>query len=160
MNELTKEILKNTPAIGSGYTEGTSLVAHISYKLSGLLLIELERLIKDNSDLNLASWRALRGLSKIDSSSQKDLVKFANLDQGQMSRALTHLESKGFVTSKRSEEDKRSRHFSITDEGKSYHQQLSPVIDSFHQTLTDALTESELETFVQLSAKVAPQIEK
>ncbi|MGX9416651.1 MarR family winged helix-turn-helix transcriptional regulator [Vibrio sp. WJH972] len=155
MNESTKHILQETPSIGEGYTSGSSIVAHVSRKLSSLLLVELERVIKENSSLNLASWRALRGLSEIDSSSQKELVKFANIDQGQMSRALTDLEKKGFVSLQRSKEDKRSWRFSITTEGKSYYQQLSPLVDNFHQELTDSLTDSELETFVRLSARVA-----
>ncbi|MEO9275202.1 MarR family transcriptional regulator [Marinomonas sp. 5E14-1] len=155
MNKPTQQILDDLPSIGGGYTPGTSLVTHISYKLSSLLLLELESLIKNNSSLNLASWRALRGLSTIESSSQKELVQFANVDQGQMSRALTDLEKKGFVISQRSKEDKRSWRFSITEEGQLYHTQLSPIVDSFHQELTNSLTASELETYVQLSAKVA-----
>jgi DNA-binding MarR family transcriptional regulator len=158
MKKSIQDILESTPSIGGGYTTGTSLVTHVSHKLSNLFLLELERLIKNNSTLNLASWRALRGLSTIDCSSQKGLIQFANLDQGQMSRALTDLEKKGFVTSQRSQQDKRSWSFSITKEGLSYHDKLSPLIDRFHQELTVALTESEIETFVSLSAKVAKAI--
>lgn len=160
MNKSIQTILQNTPSIGRGYTAGTSIVNHVSYKLSSLLLLELEGLIKNNSDLNLASWRALRGLSTFGSASQKELVKFANLDQGQMSRALTDLEKKGFVTSQRSLEDKRSWRFSITEDGLAYHEQLSPMIDTFHQGITNTLTESELETFVHLSAKVANRVKE
>jgi len=155
MNKSTQQVLESLPSIGGGYTPGTSLATHVSYKLSSLLLLELESLIKNNSNLNLASWRALRGLSTIESSSQKELVQFANVDQGQMSRALTDLEKKGLVISQRSKEDKRSWRFSITEEGQSYHATLSPIVDSFHQELTNSLTESELETYVRLSAKVA-----
>ncbi|WOD08604.1 hypothetical protein [Marinomonas sp. GJ51-6] len=86
MNESIQSILQNTPSIGKGYTPGTSLATHVSYKLTNLFLVEIERLIKDNSDLNLASWRALRGLSTLDISSQKELVKYSSFDQGQMSR--------------------------------------------------------------------------
>lgn len=155
MKDSIQTILDNTPSISAGFTPGTSLVSHISYKLSTLLLSELEQLIKQNSDLNIASWRALRGLATFNSASQKELVKFANVDQGQMSRALTFLEKKGFVQSQRSEQDKRSWCFSITDAGLEYHQQLSLLIDNFHQQLTDSLSESELETYIRLSAKVA-----
>ncbi|TCS38802.1 MarR family winged helix-turn-helix transcriptional regulator [Reinekea marinisedimentorum] len=155
MNTSIQDILEKTPSIGRGHTPGTSVVTHVTNKLSNLLLSELECLIKNNSDLNLASWRALRGLSTFGSSSQKELVIFANVDQGQMSRALSDLEKKGFVTSQRSVHDKRTWSFSITKRGISYHKKLSVIIDNFHDELTAALTESELETFVSLSAKVA-----
>lgn len=158
MNESIQSILQNTPSIGKGYTPGTSLATHVSYKLTNLFLVEIERLIKDNSDLNLASWRALRGLSTLDISSQKELVKYSSFDQGQMSRALTSLEKQGFVSSQRSQEDRRSWHFAITAEGRAYHEKLSPLIDNFHQTLISALTEEELETFVRLNAKIATAI--
>lgn len=158
MNESIQQILEDTPSLSTGFTAGTSLVTHVSHKLSSLLLLELEFLIKNNSELNLASWRALRRVSTFENPSQKELVKFANVDQGQMSRALSDLEKKGFVISQQLEQDKRKRRFSITDSGKSYHQQLNLIIDDFHQELTSSLTESELETFIKLSANVAKTV--
>jgi len=155
MSKATKQIIESTVSIGAGFTEGTSIVTHITAKLSNLLLLELERLLKSNSELNLASWRALRGLTHFENASQKELVQFANVDQGQMSRALTFLEKKGFVRSQRSTKDKRSWCFSITQAGLTYHSTLSPIVDNFHQNITEALTEEELATFVRLSAKVA-----
>jgi len=160
MKDSQQDLLASTLSVSNGYTPGTSLATHVSHKLSSLVLLEIERLIKGNSDLNLASWRALRGLSMIEGSSQKELIKFANFDQGQMSRALSDLEKKGYVKSERSKQDKRSWHFSITESGQLAHDQLSPIIDEFHQVLTDALTDAELETFVKLSEKVSTAVTK
>ncbi|MGO3344493.1 MAG: MarR family winged helix-turn-helix transcriptional regulator [Marinomonas sp.] len=150
-----QELFSQTPFIRDSHTPGTSLVLHVSNRLSYLLVVEIERLLKDNSCLNLASWRALRGLSEIGSSSQKELVKFANIDQGQISRALNDLEKKGFVSAQPSERDRRIRIFSITTQGESYREKLSPIIDGFHQKLNQALTDEELESFLTASAKIA-----
>jgi DNA-binding MarR family transcriptional regulator len=138
-----------------GFTDGTCLSMHINQRLSRLLLNQLETLIKDNSSLNLVSWRALLCLSQLGGSPQKAMIDFARVDQAQMSRALTSLEKSGYVQSAQSSSDRRSRVFTITQTGESYRKLLSPKIDAFHQSITTALTPEENALYQKLSLKIA-----
>jgi len=152
------EIFSEAPLFKDTYTKGTSLVMHVSHKLSHLITVEIDRLIKENSTLNLSRWRTLRMLSELGTSSQKELVKAANIDQGQVSRALTYLENESYVTSASSERDKRIRLFSITEQGEAYRAELSPIIDGFHQKLDNQLSAQELDTFLKACTNIVKSI--
>jgi DNA-binding MarR family transcriptional regulator len=153
MNDLNTSL--DNPLIGNSVTPGTSVAMHVSQRLAKLTISEFERLIKENSELTLASWRVLLALHQMGSSSQKEVVQFCYLDQGQVSRALRFLEDKHFVSSGESLQDRRSRVFSITPEGEVYRQNLQPKIDEFHQRLTNALTEEEIQIYSAIALKIA-----
>lgn len=153
MNDLKAS--STNPLISNGVTPGTSIAMHVSQRLAKLTMSEFDRLIKENSELTLASWRVLLALHLMGRSSQKEVVQFCYLDQGQVSRALKVLEDKNFVISGESSQDRRSRVFSITQEGESYRNNLQPKIDEFHQRLTNALTEEEIQTYSAIACKIA-----
>ena len=153
MNDLN--ISLDNPLISDGFTPGTSVAMHLNQRLAKLIMSEFERLIKEISELTLASWRVLLALHQMGSSSQKVIVEFCYLDQGQVSRALRFLEEKKFVFSGESEQDRRSRLFSLTSEGQAYRKNLQPKIDAFHQRLNDALTEEEIKIYSVITSKIA-----
>ena len=156
MSKLKKSL--DNPLIFDGHTPGTSVAMHLNQRLAKLVLSEFERLIKDSSELTLASWRVLLALHQMGSSSQKVIVNFCHLDQGQVSRALKHLEDKKFVLSEKLEGDRRSRSFSLTPEGDTYRKNLQPKIDEFHQCLTDSITEEELKSYTAITSKIADAV--
>lgn len=147
--------IEENPLIGSSFTPGTSVAMHVNHSLAKLTMSVLENLIKDNSELTLAVWRVLLTLHLMGTSSQKDIVQFSWLDQAQASRALKLLKEKGLVRSEESSQDKRSRLFSITENGEKYRQTLQPIVDEFHQRLTDCLTEEEIQLYISINAKIA-----
>jgi DNA-binding MarR family transcriptional regulator len=149
-----KTLLENQQ-IGSGYTPGTSVALHVNHRLAKLTLSEFEGLIKNNSDLTLASWRVLVALHQMGRSSQKLVVEFCRLDQGQVSRALRFLEGKDFVRSGESDLDRRSRVFSITPLGEEYRQGFQPIVDEFHERMSASLTDEELQLYINISTKIA-----
>lgn len=158
MNDLKKTL--GNDLITSGLTPGTSLAMHISQRLAKLTIAEFERLIKENSELTLASWRVLLALHNMSRASQKEVIQFCGLDQGQVSRALRFLEEKNYVNNDESPKDRRSRVFSLTQEGIEYREQLQPKIDQFHQQLTNALTEEELKVYSVITCKLAKAVMK
>ncbi|TBR41973.1 MarR family transcriptional regulator [Marinomonas agarivorans] len=137
------------------YTPNTSLAVQVNHRLAKLTFSELEKVIKENSELNIAKWRVLVVLHHIGSCSQKSIVESSKLDQAQISRALKVLENENFVHSHPSLRDKRSRVFSITSKGNECRAALQSKVDKYHQRITDCLTEEELQLYVSLSTKIA-----
>lgn len=133
----------------------TSPAAMAAHRLSRLLLSEMDNLLKSNSELSLAGWRVISRIGELGKVSQKELVEYSWIEQAQVSRALSVLEKRGYLTYVSSEKDRRIKLYSLTREGEEYRKNLAPIIAGHHKQITEALTTDEMTSFLDMCERIA-----
>lgn len=85
-----------------------------------------------------------------------DIVKESLKDKTTISRAISSLEKKGFITKTHSHRDKRIVYINIAQEGKDKLQELtdSTIFSEAESIFTNALTTEEQEIFKQCLTKI------
>src|SRR5580704_8771105 len=77
-------------------------------------------------DINLQEWRVLTALRHEDHQTLSDLAGHTGSELSYLSRAVGALESKGYIRRSESHSDRRTIHLSLTSEGISIVDELSP----------------------------------
>ena len=111
----------------------------------------------DKLDLTYTQYITMLALWEHQTLTVKDLGQYLYLDSGTLTPLLKKLESKGFITRKRSESDERNVLVSITESGE----QLKEEALSISKRILDFTTmdRSELETLYNILNKVLKQVE-
>jgi len=134
---------------------GASIVSMATHRLSRLLRSELGELLNQQSEIGLPGWRICIGLASRGEITQKELVDYTKIEQGQISRSLAYLEDAGLIASRRCDEDRRSRRFSLTAKGQDEIQRLLPSVTVYCDAVDQALTEEELKLFLSMAERIA-----
>ncbi len=133
---------------------GVSLLAVATFRLSRRLKSGITRVVSQDKDLNLVSWRVLVGLSLVSSASQIELVEFTRTEQAQLSRVLRQMSQRGLITSQLDADDRRSRVFSMTPKGAEKYQRLLPDVAHLSNALDGALNPDEQLVFLSLCDRI------
>ncbi|WP_337048303.1 MarR family transcriptional regulator [Serratia liquefaciens] len=88
-------------------------------------------------------WRFLFLLAEASSINSVQLAQRTSLDKVQVSRAANRLEAKGLIVRAVSEEDRRLRHYAITDEGQALFQQVFGEVDARANAILGAMSEPD-----------------
>jgi len=139
--------------------DGASLLAVTVFRLSRMLKSDVTRTVSKEPGVGLVSWRVFMGLSMAPEATQKELVTFSRIEQGQLSRVLKDMETRGLITSRPSDQDKRARVFALTQAGRKKHHDMLPRMISLADTIDAALSPEEQETFLDMCARIAAAAE-
>jgi DNA-binding MarR family transcriptional regulator len=134
---------------------GISLLAIATFRLSRRLKSEVTRVVSQDKDINLVSWRVLVGLSLVPAASQIELVDFTRTEQAQVSRVLRQMTLRGLITSEPDADDRRSRVFSMTPTGLEKFHALSPDVARLSTALDGALDPDEQLQFLSMCERIA-----
>jgi DNA-binding MarR family transcriptional regulator len=133
---------------------GISLLAVATFRLSRGLKSEVTRVVSQDKEVNLVSWRVLVGLSLVSSANQIELVEFTRTEQAQLSRVLVQMSQRGLITSRLDVDDRRSRVFSMTSKGTEKYQRLSPSVTNLSNALDGALKPDEQMLFLSMCERI------
>ena len=97
--------------------------------------------------LSLSQWRILSVIEMEDTISAAQVARYADLDKGQISRAVKGLSELGFVSSHDHENDRRSSLLSLTKSGREEHARVLKVMRKRQKLLTDGIHQDDLEKF-------------
>ncbi|MEX3011194.1 MarR family winged helix-turn-helix transcriptional regulator [Hoeflea sp. TYP-13] len=134
--------------------DSASLVAVATHRLSRLLRSQLGKVLAECGDISIAEWRIFAGLHQHGAVTQKQLVDFTKIEQGQLSRSLAVMEERNLITSARSDEDRRARFFSMTDKGRDYFERILPSVMAHNQAIDAAFTPRELDQFLEMAGRI------
>ncbi len=140
--------LDNVPA-------GASLLSMTAHRLSRLLRYQIGDLLARHGELSLVDWRICVGLSQQQTITQKELVNFTKMQQGQVSRSLAVLEQRGLIRSSRCDRDKRARQFSMTDRGRVHFNRVLPAVAAYCEAIDQSLSPDEFEQFLEMAQRIA-----
>ncbi|PHR96900.1 MAG: hypothetical protein COA78_28150 [Blastopirellula sp.] len=135
--------------------QGASITSMAAQRLSRLLRSQLSELLDQQGNIGLPGWRAMVFLASKNELTQRELVEYTKIEQAQLSRALTDMEERGLIFSRRCDLDKRSRRFSLTEKGTIEFEEILPSLIRFNQAIDQALDAEELKHFLLLSEKIA-----
>lgn len=134
---------------------GASLLSMTAHRLSRLLRYQLGDLLSRHGELSLVDWRICVGLSQQQSITQKELVNFTKMQQGQVSRSLALLEGRGLIRSSQCDQDKRARQFSMTDSGRVHFNRVLPAVAAYCDAIDRSLSPEEFEAFLAMAQRIA-----
>lgn len=140
--------LDNVPA-------GASLLSMATHRLSRQLRYQLGNLLARHGELSLVDWRICVGLSQQQTITQKELVNFTKMEQGQVSRSLAVLEKRELIRSSRCDLDKRARQFSMTDRGRVHFNRVLPAVAAYCEAIDQSLSPQEFEAFLEMAQRIA-----
>lgn len=134
---------------------GASVVSMATHRLSRLLRGELGELLSRQGNVGLPGWRIYVGLASRGEITQKELVEFTKIEQGQISRSLAFMEDAGLISSRRCNDDRRSRRFALTARGRDEFERILPSVAAHCEAVDRALSESELDLFLSMAERIA-----
>ena len=137
------------------FPRGMSLLAVSVFRLSRLLKSQVTRVVSQDKDINLVSWRILIGLWTNASATQRELVDFTKAEQAQLSRVLKQMEARGLIQAKPDPKDRRARVFTMTAKGKEKFQALLPFVADYADAVDAALDDVEKRQFFEMCEKIA-----
>ena len=126
------------------------------YHFIGISVV-IKRLIESRIqeyDLTHLQFSILMNLYRNTTTTQKELLKYVYGDEASVTRLIDRLESKGYLQRVQSQEDKRKKNISLTQEGLSLVKKLIHFAKEVNQELIKDLDEEEADQFLKLLQKV------
>lgn len=140
---------EDDPLYLSDIPKSANIVSVAIQRASRMLRNDLNRMLLARGDLSLVDFRLLRHLNNSEVATQKELIKAAHMEQGQVSRSLASLEKRGLVTSCAYPNDRRIRLFSMLPPGRAAFQAVRPTILKHNTRLTTFLSKEETELILK-----------
>ncbi len=115
-------------------------LAVTSAKVSGLIAKAYET----RFGLTIPQWRLLAVLNEHAPLSQQDLVNRTLMDKVNVSRTVSSLITRGLVTKKSQDNDKRFQSLNLTKEGQSVVDEFIPVAKELEHSLLGTFSKEEI----------------
>ncbi|MDH4944154.1 MarR family transcriptional regulator [Sulfurimonas sp. C5] len=125
--------------------------------------VVIKRLIESRIqeyDLTHLQFSILMNLYRNNTTTQKELLKYVYGDEASVTRLIDRLESKGYLKRVQSQDDKRKKNISLTEEGRFLVQKLVHFAKEVNQELIKDLDQDEAEEFLRLLQKVSSSLDK
>lgn len=133
------------------------LQLYVTYRLS-TLSAKLNRqagfVLKRAGNLRVPEWRILALLSLHGEMNGSAITELAGFDPGQISRIFRALETRGLISVRRTDDDRRSAYMSLTRTGRALHAKVLPAMQRRQEQLLGALTRQERSTFLRVIDKL------
>lgn len=116
-----------------------------------------QKLYKDRYGMLRTEWRLLFHLGRYGDLTAKEVCTRARIHKTKVSRAVTKLETRHFLTRRTDENDRRHEILSLTKQGRRAYQDLQGAAQTYHAGLLKDFTKEEqerLSEFLQRLAKL------
>ena len=94
-------------------------------------------------DLKVPEWRVMAVLGDGGELTQRDLVGATLMDKVAVNRACKVLEERGLVSRRPNEQDGRSHHLELSDDGREMHSQIMPIAKAMESELFSCFDKEE-----------------
>lgn len=105
-------------------------------------------------DVSAGQWRFLRQLWREDGITQRELSERVGMREPTTVVALKGLEKAGFITRKKTAEDRRKTYIFLTPHAKKLELILAPMNAEIHEIATRGMTDEEVEILQRLMRQV------
>lgn len=139
-------------------SEAMSKISHIHSVSADFLRQKL--IANDFPDLVSSHGNILFQLSKQNEISMLDLAKRINRDKSTTTVLVRKLETLGFVKSKQSETDSRSKYILLTEKGQKYNESTKEISKELLATLYKDFTAEEKNILSELLDKIAKNFDE
>lgn len=108
--------------------------------------------------LSVPEWRVMAVLGDSGSLTQRDLTQRTLMDKVAVNRACKVLEERGLAARTPNEQDGRSHHLGLTEQGKEMHGLIMPLAVEMEQRVFTGFTDEELSQFRSILERVRGQL--
>jgi DNA-binding MarR family transcriptional regulator len=140
-----------------------SLQEFLPYRLNNAaerISVALSRIYISEFDVNIAEWRVLAALNERRVVMAKDVVNFTHMDKVRVSRAVKHLEEKGFIQRQTSMSDSRAAELSLTKKGREIYKEIVPRALEWQQELLEPLSEIDKQELMRILNRLENRVEE
>lgn len=124
-------------------------------KTSKIIDYHLQVLLHQHGlDLTKEQMIVLKKLHEKDGLNQNELAFLTLRNKSSLTRLLSKMEKKGYITRKQSLSDKRSKNIYVTALGKKTFQKTRPVIKKMIETVEHNITDSEKKQIINTLQKI------
>lgn len=113
-----------------------------------------------NSEYSLPEVRVLYEIYHHDKLTARDIMVSLNIDKGYLSRMLRHFEKAKLISKKRSDEDGRSTHLSLTRSGQAEFKVLNEASNRQLKGILEGLTTSDCGKLVSHMSEIKKILSK
>ena len=125
-------------------------IVALGHAISG----RLARAYRDEN-ITIPEWRVLAVIGETNEVAARDVVKRTPMDKMTVSRAVTSLEQKSFVSRKPHEQDRRVSMLALSDEGRKVFDRIAGLALAFEDELMATLEPDEAAAFRLALEKLA-----
>jgi len=140
-----------------------SLQEFLPYRLNNAaerISVALSRIYISEFDVNIAEWRVLAAMHERRVVLAKDIVIFTHMDKVRVSRAIKHLEEKGFVQRQTSASDSRASELTLTKKGRQIYKEIVPRALEWQQELLEPLSEIDKQELMRILNRLENRVEE
>lgn len=117
--------------------------------------VEFQHFYKTKYGMLRTEWRVLFHLGRYGDMTAKDICDRARLHKTKVSRAVSALQSKRFLTREQQEKDRRHETLCLTRAGLRAYADLSAEAQKFDRKMTDGFTAKEAEVLRRCLTRIA-----
>ena len=135
-----------TSVMASDVTHAPVLADFLPYQLSiasNAVSGRIAELYQARFELKISEWRIMAVLGEADALTQRELAARTLMDKVAVNRACKVLEDRGLVARRPNEDDGRSHHVALTDEGREIYGQIMPLARDVERQLLEPFSAEE-----------------
>ncbi|MDG2259293.1 MAG: MarR family winged helix-turn-helix transcriptional regulator [Paracoccaceae bacterium] len=117
--------------------------------------INFKQQYKDRYGMLRTEWRVLFHLGYFGDKTAREICDMSKMHKTKVSRAVSALETRRFLTRERQEADRRSEILRLTKSGQAAYKDLSSIAESYDQKISAELTEQENQVLREVLLKIA-----
>ena len=114
----------------------------------------------DKAGITIAEWRVLLELTLQPGVSGQEISRRWAMDKMAISRAVSSLENRGWISRRQSVQDKRSLNLELTPAGQEAYERILPAANRHYHRLVEELDRSELASFRDTLLNVIGQADR
>ena len=110
--------------------------------------------LKHGGGLSVFEWRTLWDISEGGPMTIRDLSVIQRSDHSLLSRGLSAMRDKGYITMVRNETDKRQMVVDLTERGQAAYRRAAPIMARRRAALRETMAEEDIRTLISLLEKL------
>ena len=131
-----------------------ALIRNLAEEIS----VNLSRRYTGDFRLSITEWRVLLHLAEHSQLTASRIVEVTAMEKSKVSRALSRLEERGFVSREVAEEDHRSKLIRLTENGARLYRAIVPRVLDWEKEWLEALDVSEYRDLLFLLDKLSRRL--
>ncbi len=120
----------------------------------------LEAIYRSDYGMTVAAWRVMAVLGFRAPLSGREVAELAAMDQVQVTRAINHLRTLGFVTRRTDRGDRRKALLGLTARGQEVYLQIIPRAQEIEDQLLASMSTAEIESLRLAAARIVENAKK
>jgi DNA-binding MarR family transcriptional regulator len=141
-------------------TTGEGVRAFVTFRLARVqnqLNAQASNILRDLCDLSLTEWRVVSLVHALKETTATVISREAQMDKGQISRAVKSLVKNGYLNAATNERDSRLNILSLEQKGIEVFDKVVEVMKARQVRLTSEITADELDVFYSVLDKLEAQ---